>query len=254
MREVRVLCLGNSLTAGHCGFMQPDRPWAAGMARHASELSGGSVRVHGRALGLTGYSTTELIEEVEAKPWLLQLQSTDLVMIMSGTNDIGRLSEESDPAAAVAAVMKNLAFLHQMCHDAGVPTIAMTILESGAAKRLSWLGTMHGALNTAIKGQFGSSDRTFVVDACRALPFDGASCLWADDGLHLTEDGYSTLGRRLAELAVDLFATVAQQQANDAALALSRRQAQVRLAEVSKAVIRTMRHSSDGITFKAPSQ
>ena len=56
---VRVLCLGDSLTAGYCNSGFDEKPYA----RALGEMLGDAVDV--KAIGYSGYTTAEILEVVE---------------------------------------------------------------------------------------------------------------------------------------------------------------------------------------------
>ena len=221
--QCRIMCLGDSLTAGYCGLGATETPWADALADELNRLSDeasdeakqelptdapadpakAAPRCTARALGLVGMTTGEIADVVRQTPAVMELESTDVAIIMAGTNDIGSMHR---PADVVAAAVANLRQIHRVYHEAGVHTVALTVIESKGARKLGWLKDLHAELNAATKAAFGAKDApaggfrawSAVVDMCTVMGgFDPDGGLWAADGLHLTARGYAEFGRRL---------------------------------------------------------
>jgi lysophospholipase L1-like esterase len=215
--SVHVICLGDSLTAGHCGLGQEDEPWAGVMAaeverqhRDHAELfnqTGGirsgstwtrieSATVHGCSVGVVGYTSSQLVRLLEESPGILIKQHSgstrepvgggvgggavvNVVIIMVGTNDIGSaLADRSvDP---VALLITNLRALHRRCHDAGAATVAVNILESQGVRTHDRLRELHTNANEAIKLEFGAGSH-LADGQCRSMFVDMCSELPYDD-------------------------------------------------------------------------
>jgi len=127
---------------------------------------------------VTGYSFKGLALHLRSKP--------DLVVIMAGTNDIGR-------GFAPKAILKDIAALHAECHRNGVATVA--VAASTVASGPSRLCRDHLA---KLLERWASA-----TPGCRAfldmeeLVSHGGRALWDGDGLHLSPAGSRALGQRL---------------------------------------------------------
>eukprot|EP00051_Salpingoeca_urceolata_P035859 m.31718 g.31718 ORF g.31718 m.31718 type:complete len:248 (-) comp9820_c0_seq1:109-852(-) len=171
-RALRVLCYGDSLTAGHT--MRAHLPWADNLQ---TQLGGPEVVECVDAVGLCGLTAKELAEQLD-KPRgtlargvcgqkhvsLAELlehsvaapsskgkrrnkktagSSTpfyDVVLIMLGTNDMGY-------GYAVEDIAANVTKLHACCHDRNVRTVALAMPSSAACASREELGSKRDTLN-----------------------------------------------------------------------------------------------------------
>merc|ERR1719277_1088774 len=119
----------------------------------------------------------------------------DLVLIMAGTNDMGH-------GAKSGAVLQDLQRLHRLCHERGVPTVALAPSPApvaGAAReqmRQRFIAELQ-ALGQRMEGIVACVDPADIVPA-------SAPGLWERDGLHFNPAGSRQLGAGLAWLALDL--------------------------------------------------
>ena len=204
-KMARILAFGDSLTAGYHNQGMSFAPWAPLLSR----LLGASVCDY---VGLSGMRTDQMVEmldheaitDVADQTWpglrrkLSHAQEGyDVVIIMSGTNDVA----DRQPTQTV---LNSIEALHKVAHAAGARSVAMTIPESLAALRVDWLGRARREANEAIRAWATSqpSELVHFVDAATLVPFtqSGSPRLWEFDGLHMSAAGYATFGRGLAPL------------------------------------------------------
>jgi lysophospholipase L1-like esterase len=157
-----------------------------------------------------------------------------LVIILAGTNDVGALTsslgkrrdDDIDDVIDDAKIIANrIIRLHDACRrDGGVRTLAVGVPGSAWQRTNARASRLRECVNDALrrfaeeeeeeekeKGGGGGRE-TYYVDF--PFPFarrgddvvgdDDYSELWNPDGLHLSEMGYETLGRRLAPCVLDI--------------------------------------------------
>lgn len=123
----KILCYGDSLTAGFfAGGLKFD-PYGRSMSE---VLASAGIDAQVSVCGHSGCTTREMLEAAESDLAdvvgctgnglckILAEQDFDLVIIMSGTNDMGK-GTHSD------AIVEDLSQLHAICHRQGVPTLAL---------------------------------------------------------------------------------------------------------------------------------
>jgi lysophospholipase L1-like esterase len=200
-RHYRVLAFGDSLTAG--------------MVRDPSQQS---VRYHPYADALRETLATLLLAddpntknsaagddddgpltvEHEGRPGWTSLElykilpddlPYDVMIILAGTNDLGRSSAET--------IASQLHDLHEAALRRGVThTMAVAIPESAYQLAYAEAHDKAVAINQSI--QAWSDDRITYVPF--PFSFDRQDPRWHMDGLHLSEQGYDALGQYLAPL------------------------------------------------------
>ena len=192
---MRILAIGDSLTAGYC-MPPPFKPWAPVL----SKLLPGTPRVD--HIGCSGWTTSQLVaaadsasvEDVCGEEWpgtrtKLKSAQYDVGIIMGGTNDLAYGVSAKD-------IVANLAQLHQMCWDAGASkTVLLSIPPSAGSGNPA-----HGAANDALRAWADAQGtKVLFVDSSSLVPFARPSPLWMMDGLHMTAEGYEQFGTRLAD-------------------------------------------------------
>jgi len=193
---MRILAIGDSLTAGYC-MPPPFKPWAPVL----SKLLPGKPQV--AHIGCSGWTTSQLVaaadsasvHDVCGEEWpgarhKLKSAQYDVGIIMGGTNDLAYGVTAKD-------IVANLASLHQMCWDAGaVKTVLLSIPPSAGSGNPA-----HGAANDALRAWADAqgASKVLFVDSSSLVPFARPSPLWMMDGLHMTAEGYEQFGTRLAD-------------------------------------------------------
>ena len=199
----RVLCYGDSLTAGYKEMGLSFHPYAGRL----KALLGASYEVE--HVGLCGWTTIQMHDALDAgrsedvcgKNWGAGLRArlqdaarrgepVDVVCILAGTNDLGDVLQGS---SSVERVCGALAALHSAARDAGCATIAMTVPEHGQEGMFAELRVVRETINAWIKSQHAFISST--VDIAAGLP-QARRELW-DDSLHFSTLGYDTLAELL---------------------------------------------------------
>mmetsp|Transcript_44085 Transcript_44085/g.80528 ORF Transcript_44085/g.80528 Transcript_44085/m.80528 type:complete len:229 (-) Transcript_44085:186-872(-) len=193
----QILCYGDSNTAGFHSGGRGFEPYAFTMSDVLARLGWNCRVTHDGLSGLTAGTMvakmhSHSIQDVTGRSHrglAVHLQSRpDLVVLMAGTNDIGKGSSPEE-------TMHHIATLHQQCHAMGIPTIAVAppSLASGAVrqKRDRLARMLH---------QWSQQNSDCVLsfeDAEAAVP-RGTRGFWESDELHLSPNGSRELGAKLA--------------------------------------------------------
>ncbi|KAA8497010.1 hypothetical protein FVE85_0739 [Porphyridium purpureum] len=232
----RILCYGDSLTAGFC-HSGPFTPYALALKAHLETLlcdSGlpqvSSVQFTIDVHGASGVRATHLADDtvldsdgtevdvcdtaydglrralekvpVECNTDSLSKEVSSAYkccLIMAGTND---LADIDNGMQTVEVVVDSLVKLHTVCHLAGVRTIALSIPPNRWSSRGddSAYSAQWTRLNALLKQWANGSTMCDFVDVSTLVPYDEATAskLWEYDGLHMNAAGYNQLGHMLA--------------------------------------------------------
>ena len=197
---LRILCYGDSLTAGSPGSDGLLTPYGPHLELALRRLL--DIQVTVRHVGLSGWKASELREGADSAPTglrhLLEQWANgsasgpiDAAILLAGTNDLGSASSERDVAPHVIA-------LHRIAHSVGVRTIAVGVPQSGYTDASAAMEATRLASNRRIEAWCKASTRCTYVEC--PIAWDGGGALWEPgDGLHLSSRGYAALGKRLAE-------------------------------------------------------
>jgi lysophospholipase L1-like esterase len=211
-RTHRILCYGDSLTAGTSGWNL--YPYAPYLEQGLLQLRDhGSIAVRHR--GNPGMKAAEMVTDLDGPQRGLRsaIQAVtnpalSLVILLAGTNDLGyALLSAPNIEAAAEEISSNLIQLHAVCAELGVPrTIAIGIPPSGYQYVNEAARNLAASINERLE-QYASS--TMTADTQQAsksflvtyMPFpfsyepDGDN--WNSDTLHFSEHGYRVLGESL---------------------------------------------------------
>ena len=138
----------------------------------------------------------------------------DLILILAGTND---LAYEDDSSVIVS----NIQGIHEIAHSYGCKTIALGIPPSGwQIQDSNKVGNIANEVNEKLQSWCccdndvgGSSSSTASSSSCSTMvtyvpfpikEFDRDSGLWAPDGLHLSPEGYKTIGVSLSPIIANI--------------------------------------------------
>jgi len=195
--SLKLLCYGDSNTAGFNAGGQAYDPYARTMAEEL-RLAGTDCSVS--VCGLSGLTAREMVVQSSCPAIqdavgvvgqgieVLLANQPDLVILMMGTNDIGKGMHPK-------AILDDICLLHARCHARGIPTVAI------APPTLS-----QGSLTAARDELAALLDRwarvTPMVHVCADIQDlvcrQAASTFWDHDELHLSPSGSAALGGRLA--------------------------------------------------------
>jgi len=194
----RILCYGDSLTAGFYNGGTAFEPYGQTMSR---ELGGMGEQCDVAVCGLSGKTAMELVQGLESPGMtditghvgkglariLAEEGPFDLVIIMLGTNDLG----QGHPPETI---LNSISQMHAACHRYNIPTVAMAppTVDFGAprASRQQLANLLAGWTN-ATKGVVAFVD-------CEEFCPRHQRMLWEPDQLHLSPSGSQALGRRMA--------------------------------------------------------
>lgn len=199
----RVLCYGDSLTAGTTSedFFR-NYPYAPHLETALTASDDSNLGVQVRHLGLPGWTAASMAQALDdgsvgLRATLRRIQETlegqvpSVVIVLAGTNDLAT----SPDAQAIA---DHVAALHRAAREFGVPrTVAVGVPPS-------WYQSISepARILTANVNQHLQAEAQSHAPAMSFVPFpfpyerDGS--LWDPDGLHLSPQGYQILGECLA--------------------------------------------------------
>mmetsp|Transcript_49215 Transcript_49215/g.73367 ORF Transcript_49215/g.73367 Transcript_49215/m.73367 type:complete len:532 (-) Transcript_49215:193-1788(-) len=201
-----VFCYGDSLTAG---VSEPGNGQLTPYAPYLEEALTGTYptfKMVGNVvdnMGLPGWTTKKMLESLDDQRfglnrWIeLSPQDIDVLIIMTGTNDLSTTSTAEEIADIIT--------LHEVA--LGSPkvryTLAIDIPPSG------------DRLASPAKNEKARSVNKLVSDWVRLQPrvqrlffpfvYEANGANWASDNLHFSVAGYKTLGQELAPIVRDLY-------------------------------------------------
>jgi len=208
-RLPRIICYGDSNTVGFCHDGRKFQPYGQTLV---AELLEAGVRCEVAVCGLCSFTTQDMLKEKASKRvqpplgpsgrGLLRMLEedgvVDLVLIMTGTNDMG-------VQTSLPTTVQHIAQLHALCHDRGVPTVAISPTQGSGAGCREPRQRLADAIAKWAASATGVLDCLDVEDLVpRPVGKDGRSSLpasaahWEHDDLHLSAAGSMELGRRLA--------------------------------------------------------
>lgn len=185
----RILCYGDSLTAGYTNGGAWFTPYASAL----SDALGCKVS----HCGLSGHTAKQMLAEIHAARtsrdicgrsgsglgWLLDhSERYDLVLLMAGTNDLGY-------GMPTETIVNNVCKLHAACHARGIPTI---VLLPPSPHSLRW-----PLVDRLRKWARTEPNVLAVVDPEELVPRNKHQ-YWDSDALHLSPTGYHALGYQIA--------------------------------------------------------
>mmetsp|Transcript_36523 Transcript_36523/g.113926 ORF Transcript_36523/g.113926 Transcript_36523/m.113926 type:complete len:231 (+) Transcript_36523:913-1605(+) len=194
----RILCFGDSLTAGYYAQGNRFHPYA----NLLKKLLGVEVDY----IGLSGWTTRQMCDskdsdscvDVVRRSWRglraqLKRNRYTHCIILGGTNDVSASSPDM--------ILSNLRTLHAIARQFGCKTVALTIPELAAERRQPQIHETRLRVNEAILQR--KIDCDLVVDIDKVLPLAKATqvqrmSIWEPDGLHLQPEGYDTVARAIS--------------------------------------------------------
>lgn len=188
----RILCYGDSLTAGTSGYeLYPYAPHLeAGL-----KARGRDVVVRHR--GLPGWTVSNMLANLDGDTAGLRSAIAavkdpplSIVILLGGTNDLGY-------GFSAEEIFENLHALHKVAWDSGVPkTVAIGVPPSGFQSVNEQARALAADVNKSLREMCEEepSKATFLP-----FPFDfeRGGDLWDEDTLHFSPLGYQRLGESL---------------------------------------------------------
>mmetsp|Transcript_2233 Transcript_2233/g.3826 ORF Transcript_2233/g.3826 Transcript_2233/m.3826 type:complete len:308 (+) Transcript_2233:131-1054(+) len=216
--QKRLLAYGDSLTAGFCNQGQEYHPYAPFLMDALMPVIAADIAM----CGLIGLTAEQLLSQVDAvsivdkmaqrgpglRKIILQRGPFDLVLILVGTNDLslqGHKGLDMDEKADI--IFGHIKALHEVCHDAGVSTVSMSIPPNRCMNIMEgpWVGyrRLWDSVNAKLQSWASAAKDSakgvaLHVDTNRIVPYDEDSAWWEEDGLHLSPEGSAQLGQALA--------------------------------------------------------
>jgi lysophospholipase L1-like esterase len=191
-RQHRVLCYGDSLTAGTTSSDYVPYPYAPHLE---AALKDDNVIV--RHIGLPGWTTASMLDQLDGPVGLrsairdIQQQSSplSLIIILAGTNDIGS-------GYTAEEITTNLLKMHRVSWECGVPrSLAIGIPPSGYQAANSNARQFVEQINDQLRR---TAEGCTMAYAAFPLSYEQSGKNWDDDGLHFSPAGYQALGESLA--------------------------------------------------------
>jgi len=207
----RVVCYGDSNTVGFYNNGRGYQPYGQTLA---TELVAAGVPCEVAVCGLCSFTTKDLLVEqnsdfIKTRAGLsgrglariLDEESADLVIIMTGTNDLGMNT-------SLETIVQHVAQLHALCHERGIPTVAVAPTQVCSRALRSLRQRLADLLEAWAKSTPGVVDFIDVEDLLPrpcgkdgslkgANKIIGAAHHWERDQLHMSAIGSQELGRRL---------------------------------------------------------
>ncbi|KAL8417486.1 hypothetical protein RB594_001234 [Gaeumannomyces avenae] len=188
--KLRILCFGDSLTAGYASLGTVYRPYSEQMVELLRPALP-DVEIETVVDGRPGDTTTGFLSRLDphfgpGKP------SYDWTILLGGTNDLAynRTAE---------AVFENLSKCWGVAQAHGSKVLVLTVPEVGVTGS-ALVNSRRDELNRLIKNAEGGN--IYVHDHHAAVPFwamseDDRRLHW-DDNVHLTPSGYDLMGQKIA--------------------------------------------------------
>eukprot|EP00931_Biecheleriopsis_adriatica_P104384 TRINITY_DN79067_c0_g1_i1.p1 TRINITY_DN79067_c0_g1~~TRINITY_DN79067_c0_g1_i1.p1 ORF type:complete len:336 (+),score=50.92 TRINITY_DN79067_c0_g1_i1:26-1009(+) len=198
--KCRLLCYGDSLTAGFCEQGRFFEPYGRNLAAALCAALGVPSEVH--VCGHSGHTAAQMVSNLDCyavtdagnqlgKGLRRCLDDAarrpELVLIMAGTNDLGLHYQPR-------AILQDIAKLHKVCHLQGVPTVALC--PPPIVKNLS-IEASRRVLCDLISAWARSAPNVLAaVDTERIVPSSSPGA-WDADLIHFSPNGSRLLGQQL---------------------------------------------------------
>jgi lysophospholipase L1-like esterase len=194
IRQHRILCYGDSLTAGTTSdySLHPYAPFL----EQVLKATDNNNDVHVRHFGLPGWTAQRMVasksdeQGIQYQIRRVKDPSLSLVIILAGTNDLGYGFSQDE-------IYQNVVQLHQIAMDCnGVPaTLAIAIPPSGYTSQDAHVRAVVEGVNKALQNYSETEPRMYFVP----FPFEyqAGGENWSSDTLHFSPIGYQRLGESL---------------------------------------------------------
>lgn len=201
---LRILCYGDSLTAGFANGGNAFEPYGRAMA---DTLGGLGTPCDVSVCGHSGKTASEMVASMDSglsdmlgnwgkglRRILREDGPFDLVLIMAGTNDIGY---DHRPEAITGDVLR----LHAACHELGVKTCLLPP-PSAPCGDAPWHATRRQVTQRLKEWAEGMPGHVVIIDPSTIVPAAvgaaAGAAMWDPDNLHFSPAGSRRLGRELA--------------------------------------------------------
>ena len=191
---LRILCYGDSLTAGTSPPLDELYPYAPTLEK----ALGSSVLVRHR--GLPGVSADAMLQHADDEQnglrSLLRKSSPALVIILAGTNDLGY-------ASGSAPIVRSVCGLHELSHELGVPSLAVGIPPSAYQAMQPEAAARAREVNDELREWCNERIQLCSYVEHPVGSWSEGDARWAPDGLHFSPEGYAMVGERLAGVVTE---------------------------------------------------
>jgi len=217
-----VLCFGDSLTAG----FPFDSPYALALSKVLGVpfLGKGPPSVCNEGCcvvsALSGYRASEFVQlanqtNIASKRFrnenaggiraMLRNHHFTVVIVMAGTNDLA----DTD---SIQEILDSLRSLHKIVLDTPrTLLVALPVPEAAYMKRFIAKNEQRLAINKALQKDAEKSEgRMYFIDINSVFPHDMNGGMWHYDGLHMTLEGYESLGTYVGQQLVGFLAPINQ--------------------------------------------
>ena len=196
----RILCYGDSLTAGFCFRGSKFVPYADTLE---SSLSRKKLNIEVDHFGFSGWTTQRLLINIDedvlrdftgkSGPGLnkaFQKQDYHLLILMAGTNDLGH--------ATIEEIFKNLQDLMNCAIKANVKVLSVGIPDSGYIYHNPNVRAKRDQINEKLAKY--ANETALVTYTDPPIKYEPKCASFDDDGLHFSEFGYQSFGDGLVEV------------------------------------------------------
>lgn len=189
----RVLCYGDSLTAGTSPPLADLYPYAPTL-----EQAIGPATAMVRHRGLPGATAAMMLQysddEQRGLRALLRKAQPALAIIMAGTNDLG-FEAESTP------IVRSVTGLHELAHALDIPTLAVGIPPSAYQAQQSEAAELCNLVNRELRAWANDQQDEMCAFIENPISYWAPDDLrFAPDGLHFSPEGYRVVGEGLADV------------------------------------------------------
>lgn len=195
-RQLKVVGIGDSTTAGTPGFLSPLEAPPNGMGNPESQYSYWMTKLHPEWTvlnrGINGQRSDEVLRRF---PRDVLGEKPDYVIILAGVNDVYQ-------GRSVETVKSNLSAMYSRAMSAGIRVVAATILPYNTMAPREGESTRE--LNRWVREEAGDMKILFCdTNAAVADPDNPDKLRGSPDGLHPGVSGYRAVGERLARTIED---------------------------------------------------
>jgi len=202
----RILCYGDSLTAGTIGFEEPQLFPYSKYLEESLKVIDPNANIAVRHRGFPGWTAEMMVEQknVEGVGLIEALNKYDginLVIILAGTNDLGiAFQSDMDEEESIEKIVDSVTALHKLAHDKKVQTLAIAIPESGFQCQVPEAKNLATKINQRLDDWCTHNcDMTAFIEFPFGWKADDSR--WSNDGLHFSAEGYFEIAKSIAPVA-----------------------------------------------------
>ena len=207
-RQLRILCFGDSLTAGYNKHGKNFFPYCSPLGNILRYHS--AMNIYTEAKGIVGEMAHK--QMTHRLPMVLGNATSqyDWIIILGGTNDILHVKNFGDDDEFLnqlediwqPRITKDIEKLHEIAYGYGAHTILLTVPENSIEQWPEYhpLLKMREKINDSLRNfAYGSNGRTVLCDLAKMVPRHSLTpamenMIW-DDHLHMTPQGYTKMSQ-----------------------------------------------------------